>query len=633
MTNYNLLSFFVIGLTLLSTPLAFSHAEHGKHRYVANDGDDKGHCESPSKPCKTIAYTTAKSNKGDKVLVASGAYEVNADNLFYLISGLIPITGGYSRNDSYALKKKINRTILRGVPVQFATQLSKQGFIAIVDQKGNKPESLKELNKQLGVYSKLLKSKPASDCINGMSGDHPCSNVDLLGNVSLSDMSASAGNDIWGHVDLNDNREYAIMGLINGIAVIEVTDPQNPRLVGKINSYQTDWRDIKVYQFRTSETARWQSYAYVSSETASSPETTALEIIDLNNLPNSVTKLDYAHPFSGSHNILISNINYSTGVTNDGQQAFLHMAGERDGPGSFVTFSLSNPTDPEMITSNTTKVRTDYSHDIAAMTIIDDRVAQCDNANTNNCEILMDFNEQEMRIWDKTNNSAPELMGQATYPNLAYTHSGWQTDDNMYVLVHDEGDEMRFGINTRVIIFKLSDLCSPEMVAEYSGPTRAIDHNGFVRGNKYYMSNYQRGMAVLDISNPEQPRDIGFFDTYPMADSAIFGGAWGVYPFLPSGNILVSDMNSGLYILKDNSVANDPGTVSTSTSASSCNQSATSTPTTTPTPTPPTPIITTPAVNEVTSSGGGGYISIWLIVLELLLWTIAIKSFRKKSIE
>jgi hypothetical protein len=107
-------------------------------------------------------------------------------------------------------------------------------------------------------------------------------------------------------------------------------------------------------------------------------------------------------------------------------------------------------------------------------------------------------------------------------------------------------------LNTTVRIFSIEDLNTPLQVGQWTGPTPAIDHNGFVRGNRYYMSNYERGLTILDITDPTTPTEVGFFDTYTPSNSASFNGAWGVYPFLPSGNILVSDINSGLYILKDN---------------------------------------------------------------------------------
>ena len=88
-------------------------------------------------------------------------------------------------------------------------------------------------------------------------------------------------------------------------------------------------------------------------------------------------------------------------------------------------------------------------------------------------------------------------------------------------------------------------------MATWTGPTRASDHNGFTRGNRYYMSNYERGMTILDITDPTAPEEVGFFDTFSTSNNASFNGNWGVYPYLPSGIILASDIQGGLYILKD----------------------------------------------------------------------------------
>jgi hypothetical protein len=175
---------------------------------------------------------------------------------------------------------------------------------------------------------------------------------------------------------------------------------------------------------------------------------------------------------------------------------------------------------------------------------------------------MLDFNEGTLRLWDHSDSNEATELGSGTYPNAAYTHSGWSSEDQQFVLVHDEIDEQRFGLNTTLNIFDISSLTTPTLVGTWTGPTRAIDHNGFVRGNRYYMSNYERGLTVLDITDPANPSEVGFFDTYPVSNNAGFNGAWGVYPFLPSGTILVSDINSGLYIIKDQSLNNGGASLS-----------------------------------------------------------------------
>jgi hypothetical protein len=106
-----------------------------------------------------------------------------------------------------------------------------------------------------------------------------------------------------------------------------------------------------------------------------------------------------------------------------------------------------------------------------------------------------------------------------------------------------------------VHFFDISDLNNPFLVSSWVGPTRAVDHNGFTRGSKYYMSNYERGVTVLDISDPLVPVESGFFDTYPSSNNSGFNGTWGVYPYLPSGVILASDIQGGLYVLRDDTLS------------------------------------------------------------------------------
>ena len=166
---------------------------------------------------------------------------------------------------------------------------------------------------------------------------------------------------------------------------------------------------------------------------------------------------------------------------------------------------------------------------------------------------MLDFNESTLRLWDHSNLGSAVELSSVGYPNAEYTHSGWWSEDRQYVMLHDELDEQRRGLNTTVHIFEISDLNDPTLVSTWRGPTRAIDHNGFVRGNKYYMSNYERGVTILDISDPLSPTEIANFDTFPSSDNASFNGVWGVYPYLPSGIIIASDIQGGLYILKDES--------------------------------------------------------------------------------
>ena len=329
-------------------------------------------------------------------------------------------------------------------------------------------------------------------------------------------------------------------------------------MVGSVSSESTSWRDIKVYQHFNRVTARWDSYAYVTADSAS----VGTMIIDLRALPNEISVAASDNSDISAHNVYLSNVDYSLGVALNGVDPFLHIAGSNRNGGAFNTYRLDNPIEPESVYSNESSSRSNYSHDVSSMVVTDDRKdTQCVAAGPH-CEIFFDFNEDNFQIWDKTQNSAPARLSTTSYPKVSYVHSGWYTEDKQVVLVHDELDEMDYGLNSTVRLFELSDFGSPSLLSTWTGPTGAIDHNGFVRGNRYYMSNYTRGVTVLDISDTSNPVDIGFFDTFPVSDNTSFNGAWGVYPYLPSGVVLVSDISSGLYIVRDNTVQPSQGSAS-----------------------------------------------------------------------
>jgi len=120
-------------------------------------------------------------------------------------------------------------------------------------------------------------------------------------------------------------------------------------------------------------------------------------------------------------------------------------------------------------------------------------------------------------------------------------------------LLGDELDEQRVGFNTRTIVFDFEDLDNPKFHMDYMGTTPAIDHNGYVKGNKFYLANYSAGIRIIDISDiaSKSMTEIGFFDTFPSSDSASFSGAWNVYPYFESGHIVISDTNAGFILVKE----------------------------------------------------------------------------------
>lgn len=542
-----------------------AHAEHDKARFVANNGENQGNCDNRFRPCKTVTYAAQKANKGDSILVAQGQYVIESEeDLLYFTGQIVPVLGGFNQVEQYQGQNPDTfLTSISGVPAEYAEQLSQQGFHVIRDTKGLAKKRLQGKGLNLSHLQMMQQKQINKACINGKADEFACNNMSLLAHIPLSDFPANpdAANDIWGHVDLNTDKEYAIIGLINGVAVVDVTTPTAPEIVGSISGLSSAWRDIKVYQYFDTSTLRWQAYAYSTTEADE-----GLTIIDLNDLENGISLVRRQTTDISAHNIYISNVDYGLNIALTNQEPAVHILGSNNFGGSFRSYAFSDPEILGSTYSNSSGTRSDYTHDAASL-VIDDARAQTDCVQTNNgnCLVILDFNEDTFKVWDHTNKNQAIELSSSTYPNAEYTHSGWSSEDKQYVIVHDELDEQRHGINTTLNIFDISSLSAPLLVGTWTGPTRAIDHNGFVRGNRYYMSNYERGVTVLDISDPSDPIEVGFFDTYPVSNNAGFNGAWGVYPFLPSGYILVSDINSGLYILQDQTLENDTGKIAFAT--------------------------------------------------------------------
>jgi choice-of-anchor B domain-containing protein len=116
----------------------------------------------------------------------------------------------------------------------------------------------------------------------------------------------------------------------------------------------------------------------------------------------------------------------------------------------------------------------------------------------------------------------------------------------------DELDEINFGGQTKTLVFDLEDLDNPVLHHTYLGPTQAIDHNVYSKNNSLFISNYTAGFREANIQNVANGamEEIGFFDSYPSNNGVNFNGVWNVYPFFESGVIVISDINSGLFLVK-----------------------------------------------------------------------------------
>lgn len=319
------------------------------------------------------------------------------------------------------------------------------------------------------------------------------------------------------------------MGLDNGVAFIDITDTENLKYLGKLPTATepSSWRDVKVFQ----------NHAFVVSEA----ENHGMQVFDLTRLRD-VTNIPVTFDadarytgFGNAHNIVIneqSGIAYPVGTARNDVFA--------GGGAHFI--DINNPKNPVGIGGY---AESGYTHDAQVVTYTGPDI------DYQGREIFIGSNENQVIIADVTDKNQPFEISTVLYPNIEYTHQGWFTENQRFFILGDELDEQRLGFNSRTLIFDMNDLDDPLLFDTYTGPTAAIDHNGYVKGNEYFLANYTAGIRVLDISNMEGKtiREVGYFDTYPISDNASFNGAWSNFPFFESGKILVSDINSGLYII------------------------------------------------------------------------------------
>lgn len=532
--------------------LAQADPPAGPVGYVSEGGTDSGDCTNPNAPCRTIAYAISQAVDGQEIRVAAGRFDLDADTLSAAEARGIQVSGGFSRASSFAARLT-------------APNVARQATV-VHGPSGSQRAALARSGIRLQQDRKLRTLSPAADpgalkgpaaCEEGLADGHPCKGIDRIAQMPLGAFSSLPGdaNDIWGFQDLNDQREYAVIGLQNGAAVVDVTDPQNPKEVGTVPGLPTIWRDVKVYQAFDADADRWKAYAYVTADDSGS-QSHGIIIIDLTELPDRISVAATLDLVDISHNVYISNVDYGTGAALDGQTPYLYILGSDFGDpavqGAFFIMDLSDPVSPVMVQSPPSD--SSYTHDATTLTIDDDRADVC---TARPCEVLIDYSEDAVDIWDVTDKGNARKLGTETYPEKQYIHSGWWTKDKNFVLIQDELDEVDGNLNTTVRVLDIRDLENPRLAVTWTGPTRAIDHNGFTVGDEYYISTYRRGLTVLDISDPENlvamnDGEAALFDTYIEAasDSAEFNGAWGTYPYLPSGTILVSDIEGGLFLLK-----------------------------------------------------------------------------------
>ena len=324
-------------------------------------------------------------------------------------------------------------------------------------------------------------------------------NINLLFNWSDSTLPINSlggsYTDVYG-IAINGG-EYAVIGSTMGAHIIDVTNPSQSYEAAFVpGAFQGSLVTHRDY-------FHMDNYLYAVCDQGSS----TLQIIDLSNLPNSVTIIYNTDSLiSTTHNIFIDTLNKKLYTT------------------SGKVFDVSDPINPSFLFHMGF-----FYHDLYVE----------NDTGYFNCF------SNGLQIYEMTTNS-PQYLGSLTsYPDQGTNHSGWKKD-SIYLMADENG-----GLSLKVI--DVSDLNNLQVIALFNSgvlPSPAVPHNLIIQDNFVYVSYYCDGLQVFDISNPNNPIKAGYYDTYPSIYCSGFKGNWGVDPLLPSGIILVSDVQSGLFVLE-----------------------------------------------------------------------------------
>ena len=380
-------------------------------------------------------------------------------------------------------------------------------------------------------------------CVDGMAGNYPCRNMDLMKFITLQECGcdpAGNSNDVWGWASPTSGKEYAILGCSNVTSFIDVTDPVNPFLVGTLPTHSANslWRDVESHG----------NWLFVVSEAQGH----GMQIFDLNQLDevNGV-------PFVFSETAHYPGFGNCHTVNVDPVSGYVYAYGTNTYSGGEHIVDVSDPLNPVLAGGYDVS---GYTHDGFAWTYDGPDADYTGREIVIACNGRSNSDNDKLVFVDVTNKLDCQLIGEYNFGGEAtsgYFHQGWITKDKKYFLMNDELDEMALGNNqqpygTRTHIFNITNLDAVTYEGFYEGTSVAIDHNLYALDHFIYESNYRSGVRVLDAIRVQNSilSEVAYFDVIPANDFAQFSGTWSNYPYLPSGIVLASSMYDGMFIVK-----------------------------------------------------------------------------------
>ncbi|MEQ1733238.1 MAG: choice-of-anchor B family protein [Bacteroidia bacterium] len=356
---------------------------------------------------------------------------------------------------------------------------------------------------------KLLLTATAVITVLTAQAQTPNKNITLGSQLTYPATSSDLSN-IGGIADSLGN-EYALVGWEQGLEIVNVTNPALPVRDTNIVGPVSIWREVKVYK----------KHAYVTTEGGG-----GLQIIDLSALPNyRGIRSKFIQPFiaiPGSNAATLSTIHALHIDTTKGN---LYLYGSNVGNKGALVFNLNDPWNPAYIGA----FDNSYIHD-----------GYVDNDTMYSCHIYNGY----FSIVDMTNKNSPVVLSTQNTPNN-FTHNSWPSEDKKYLFTTDEVDD------SYLTAYDISDVSQPveiNRIQSQNAGAQAIGHNTHIRNGYAITSWYKDGVLITDVHRPQNMVNVGWYDTSPLQGGS-FDGAWGVYPFLPSGNLVVSDISQGLFVL------------------------------------------------------------------------------------
>ncbi|MBK6997684.1 MAG: choice-of-anchor B family protein [Lewinellaceae bacterium] len=345
-------------------------------------------------------------------------------------------------------------------------------------------------------------------------------NVTYQGKLTYSNQNLA---NIWGYAA--GGNEYALVGAKNGLSIVDVSDPSSPSEIALIAGPSSDWREVKTYQH----------YAYVVSEGGG-----GVLIVDLSELPDPPPSSDY-HNYNGNgaiNGLLVR----AHALHIDESEGYLYVYGSylsnNSNEGKPLIFDLADPFNPVYVGVYNSTSGHKYVHD-----------GYADNDIMYSAHIFGGY----VAIVDMSNKSNPNTLATFSTPH-AFTHNTWRNGNFLYTT-----DEVSGSYLTAYDISNLNDIFEADRIQSKPG-SGSIVHNTYILDDYAITSWYKDGFTIVDVSRPQNLIQVGNYDTYPGDQGNGFAGCWGVYPYLPSGNILVSNIkkqgtNDGeLWVLSPNYV-------------------------------------------------------------------------------